>query len=243
MSRRERLRIREQRGVVTLEMSLEAGVLDADAQVSLAAAVEDIRLSDTVRVVVVRSRGKDFCRSAALESPCDGIAALASLRVPVVAALHGHVLDEGLELALACDLRFVARGARLGLTQLSRGVLPCHGGTQRLPRLVGRGRATRMLLMGEILSARQAERVGLVHEVHEASVLNRKVAGVARAMAARSPVAQKLAKEALLAAGDLSLAEGLRLEGDLYVLSQGAEDRAEGLAAFREKRRPKFSGS
>jgi len=100
-----------------------------------------------------------------------------------------------------------------------------------------------MLLLSEVVSARQAVKDGLIHEVHDAARLSRKVAALGRSMAARSPVAQKLAKEALLAAGDLSLAEGLRLEGDLYVLSQSTEDRAEGLAAFREKRRPKFSGN
>ena len=224
-------------------MHLDGGFLGADVQASLADAVEEIRLSDEIRVVVLRSRGRDFCLGGDSDGPRDGIAALASVRVPVIASLQGKVLDEGLELALACDFRLAAAGTRLGLTQLSRGVLPSHGGTQRLPRLVGRGQATRMLLLSEVVSARQAVRDGLIHEVHDAARLSRKVAALGRSMAARSPVAQKLAKEALLAAGDLSLAEGLRLEGDLYVLSQSTEDRAEGLAAFREKRRPKFSGN
>jgi enoyl-CoA hydratase len=99
-----------------------------------------------------------------------------------------------------------------------------------------------MLLLSEVLSARQAEKIGLIHEVKESAQVKRKVSAVARSLAARSPVAQKLAKEALLAAGDLSLAEGLRLEGDLYVLSQSTADREEGLASFREKRRPGFTG-
>jgi enoyl-CoA hydratase/carnithine racemase len=243
LAKRQNLQVRNQRGVATLEMRLEGGFLGADVQASLADAVEEIRLSDETRVVVLRSRGRDFCVGGDGDGPRDGIAALASVRVPVIASLHGKVLDEGLELALACDFRLAAAGTRLGLTQLSRGVLPSHGGTQRLPRLVGRGQATRMLLLSEVLSARQAVKDGLIHEVHDAARLSRKVAALGRSMAARSPVAQKLAKEALLAAGDLSLAEGLRLEGDLYVLSQSTEDRAEGLAAFREKRRPKFSGN
>lgn len=243
MAKRQSLQFRIQRGVATLEMHLDGGFLDADVQASLADAVEEIRLSDETRVVVLRSRGRDFCLGGDSDGPRDGIAALASVRVPVIASLQGKVLDEGLELALACDFRLAAAGTRLGLTQLSRGVLPSHGGTQRLPRLVGRGQATRMLLLSEVVSARQAVKDGLIHEVHDAARLSRKVAALGRSMAARSPVAQKLAKEALLAAGDLSLAEGLRLEGDLYVLSQSTEDRAEGLAAFREKRRPKFSGN
>ena len=250
MAKRQSLQVRSRRGIATLEMHLDGGFLGADVQASLADAVEEIRLSDEIRVVVLRSRGRDFCLGGDSDGPRDGIAALASVRVPVIASLQGKVLDEGLELALACDFRLAAAGTRLGLTQLSRGVLPSHGGTQRLPRLVGRGQATRMLLLSEVVSARQAVRDGLIHEVHDAARLSRKVAALGRhgaaqgrSMAARSPVAQKLAKEALLAAGDLSLAEGLRLEGDLYVLSQSTEDRAEGLAAFREKRRPKFSGN
>jgi enoyl-CoA hydratase/carnithine racemase len=228
--------------VATLEMTMQAGYLDGDLQAALAAAVEEIQLADEIRVVVLRSRGADFCVGASSDGPQDGIAALASLRAPVLAVLQGKVLDEGLELALACDLRFAASGTRLGLTQLSRGILPHRGGTQRLPRLIGRGRATRMLLLSEVLSARQAEKIGLIHEVKESAQVKRKVSAVARSLAARSPVAQKLAKEALLAAGDLSLAEGLRLEGDLYVLSQSTADREEGLASFREKRRPGFTG-
>lgn len=243
MAKRPSLQVRNQRGVATLEMHLDGGFLGADVQASLAEAVEEIRLSDETRVVVLRSSGRDFCLAGDGDGPRDGIAALASVRVPVIASLQGKVLDEGLELALACDFRLAAAGTRLGLTQLSRGVLPSHGGTQRLPRLVGRGQATRMLLLSEVVSARQALKDGLIHEVHDAAQLSRKVTAMGRSMAARSPVAQKLAKEALLAAGDLSLAEGLRLEGDLYVLSQSTEDRAEGLAAFREKRRPKFSGN
>jgi len=243
LAKRQSLQVRSRRGIATLEMHLDGGFLGADVQASLADAVEEIRLSNEIRVVVLRSRGRDFCLGGDSDGPRDGIAALASVRVPVIASLQGKVLDEGLELALACDFRLAAAGTRLGLTQLSRGVLPSHGGTQRLPRLVGRGQATRMLLLSEVVSARQAVRDGLIHEVHDAARLSRKVAALGRSMAARSPVAQKLAKEALLAAGDLSLAEGLRLEGDLYVLSQSTEDRAEGLAAFREKRRPKFSGN
>ena len=228
--------------MATLEMVLADGYLDADLHALLVDAIEKINFSDTIRVVVLRSRGRDFCLGGVSETPRDGIAALASLRVPVLAVLQGKVLDEGLELALACDLRFAATGARLGLTQLSRGILPSHGGTQRLPRLIGQGAASRMILLGEILTARRAEKLGFVHQVEAASNLNRKVAVVVRSLTARSPVAQKLAKEAILASGVLSLAEGLRLEGDLYVLSQSSSDREEGLASFREKRQPKFIG-
>jgi enoyl-CoA hydratase/carnithine racemase len=156
--------------------------------------------------------------------------------------LHGAVLDEGLELALACDLRIAAEGTRLGLTQLSRGELPSHGGTQRLPRMVGPAVAARMVLLGEVLTARRAQASGLVAEVVARNLLRRRGGLRARELAARGPAAQRLAKEALRSAGDLPLAEGLRLEGDLYVLLQSTKDRDEGLASFRAKRQPRYQG-
>ena len=227
---------------MTLELALGEVGLSEEAHQQLAAAAEKVNLADEVRLVILRSRVRDFCRGGDAQSAVDGIAAIAAIRVPVIAVLQGRVLDEGLELALAADLRIASKATRLGMTQVIRGELPCHGGTQRLPRLIGRGTATRMLLFGETLTARQAEKHGLVTEVVDPAMLARRVRAVAQKVVSRGPLAQKLAKEALLAAGDLPLAEGLRLEGDLYVLSQDSEDRAEGLLSFREKRQPRYRG-
>ncbi len=197
--------------------------------------------------MLLASRGRAFCRGDApaageVAAGRDGVAAVASLRVPVVALVHGDALDAGFELALACDLMLCAPQARLGLTQIRRGDMPARGGTQRLPRWVGRARALRMILLGEMVGGREAAALGLAHQVVAYRRLRAAGLELARHLAARGPIAQRLAKEALRAAHDLPLAEGLRLEGDLYVLLQSTRDRDEGIASFREKRRPVFAG-
>lgn len=243
-TRREKapLAVAQAGGITTLTLHLAEGLLTDAGHAALAEAAERIDLDDEVRVVVLRGSGAAFCRGGRAGTRDDGIAAVAGLRVPVVAALHGEVLDEGLELAMAADLRVAAKGTRFGLTQLLRGELPSHGGTQRLPRLIGRAAAGAMLLLGETIPAARAARLGLVHEVVERDALARRTRALARGMAQRGPAAQRLAKEALRAALDLPLSEGLRLEGDLYVLLQSTEDREEGIASFREKRRPRYRG-
>lgn len=233
-------------GVATV--TFEGPRLDPDLEAELAGAAEEIDADESVRVAVLRSRGRDFCRGstpgAAAEAGAgsDAVAAVAALRVPVIALLQGRVLDEGLELALACDFRLASEGARLGLTQARLGRLPRRGGTQRLPRLVGSAVALRMILLGEEASARRAVALGLATRVVAPRRLRSEGRLLAERLAARGPIALRLCKEALRAAHDLPLAEGLRLEGDLYVLLQTTRDRAEGIASFRERRRPVFRG-
>ncbi|HEY8517740.1 MAG TPA: enoyl-CoA hydratase/isomerase family protein [Candidatus Binatia bacterium] len=229
---------------ITLLGGAAGPCLTAELHAELAAAAAEIDLDEDVRVVVLRSRGAAFCRPAEVEpSPraADAVAAVAALRVPVICLVQGDALDVGFELALACDLRLAAPRARFGLTQIARGALPRHGGTQRLPRVVGAARALHMLLLGETVRATRALRLGLVHRVVAARSLFAEGARLAAQLAERAPIAQRLAKEAMLAAFDLPLAEGLRLEGDLYVLLQSTRDRDEGIASFREKRRPRFA--
>lgn len=235
-------------GVATLTLvgGADGPCLTPELHAALADVAAAIDLDDEVRVVLLRSRGTAFCRGVGEggvsrgDRVADGVAAVAALRAPVVCVLQGDALDTGLELALACDLRLAAPRARLGLTQVTRGELPCHGGTQRLPRVVGRARALHMLLLGETPTATRAAQLGLVHRVVASRSLAAEAARLARELARRGPIAQRLAKEAMLAAFDLPLAEGLRLEGDLYVLLQSTRDRDEGIASFREKRRPSF---
>lgn len=236
------LHVSRRAGVLTLTLQGKEDLLTEESHAALEEAAASIELDEEARVVVLQGSGRAFCRGGRSAGRADGVAAVAALRVPVIAALHGAVLDEGLELAMAADVRLAARGSRFGLTQLERGELPSHGGTQRLPRLVGRAAAGSMLLLGETISASRAAGLGLVHEVVERKALGRRAGALARAMARRGPVAQRLAKEALRAALDLPLAEGLRLEGDLYVLLQSSGDRDEGIASFREKRAPRYRG-
>ena len=169
-------------------------------------------------------------------------AAVASLAVPVLMVINGDALDHGLELALAGDLRVAASNARLGLTDLSRGVLPWDGGTQRLPRLVGQAWARDMILTSRVIDAHQALALGLVNRVIEADRLMAEVRQLADTILMGGPIAARYAKEALRKGMDLSLGQGLGLEADLNVILQSTADRAEGIQSFLQKRQPKFTG-
>jgi enoyl-CoA hydratase len=161
---------------------------------------------------------------------------------PSVAAVNGFALGGGLELAMACTVRFAAENARLGQPEVKVGVVPGYGGTQRLPRLVGRGRALEMLLSGEPVTAAEAHRIGLVNAVvPQAELLGFSMAWLAKVLA-NGPLAVGLAMEAVDAGLDAGLDEGLRLEAAAFGLSAATEDRREGTRAFLEKRRPVFAG-
>ncbi|MGD9762443.1 MAG: enoyl-CoA hydratase/isomerase family protein [Candidatus Binatia bacterium] len=205
-------------------------------------AAEQIAFDETVRVAVLRGAPPAFCLG--VEPDGDGgpdwIAAIADLTVPVIVALDGGAIAEGAELALAGDIRIAGPRAFLAFPQVSGGRLPRHGATQRLPRLIGRTRAMELLLSGRRAGAREALRIGLVTAVAPSPAVAAR--RLATALAAKGPVALRLAKEAVVRSGDLPLADGLRLEQDLYVLLQTTEDRAEGVRAFLSGRRPRFRG-
>jgi enoyl-CoA hydratase len=161
---------------------------------------------------------------------------------PIIAAIRGFALGGGLELALACDIRIAADDAQLGLTEINLAIIPGGGGTQRLPRLVGRGKALEMILTGARVPAAEALRLGLVERVVPAAELMPAALALARTMAAKAPVALRYAKEAVVSGLALPLADGLRLETDLSTLLRTTEDRAEGARAFVEKRTPTWLG-
>jgi enoyl-CoA hydratase len=161
---------------------------------------------------------------------------------PIIAAIRGFALGGGLELALACDIRIAAEDAQLGLTEVNLAIIPGGGGTQRLPRVVGRGKALEMILTGMRVPADEALRIGLVERVVPTGEALKAATELARSMAAKAPVALRYAKEAVVKGLELPLAEGLRLEGDLSTLLRTTEDRLEGAKAFLEKRAPRWTG-
>jgi enoyl-CoA hydratase/carnithine racemase len=161
---------------------------------------------------------------------------------PIIAAVNGFALGGGLELALACDIRIAAAGATLGLTEINLAIIPGGGGTQRLPRLVGRGKALEMILTGARIPADEALRIGLVERVVPAGEALKAATELAASMAAKAPVALRYAKEAVVKGLELPLADGLRLEGDLSTLLRTTDDRLEGAKAFLEKRAPRWTG-
>ncbi len=168
--------------------------------------------------------------------------AVAQLPMPVLAILNGNALAHGLEIALSADLRIAADHVQLGAGEPERHGFPFDGMTQRLPRLVGPAMARDMLLTGRVLTAGEALGVGLVNRVVPRDVLEDTAAQMAEQIIAAAPIAARYAKEAVAAAGNLPLAEGLRLEADLSIILQSTDDRAEGLRSFVEKRTPHFTG-
>jgi enoyl-CoA hydratase/carnithine racemase len=157
-------------------------------------------------------------------------------------AVNGDALGQGLELVLAGDIRVASENATFGFPDTAFGLIPQDGGTQRLPPLVGKTKALEMLFTAEPIDVQEARRIGLVNKVVSQEELMPTVMGLATTMTSKGPIALRYAKEAVHKGLDLTLAQGLRLEADLYLLLQTTRDRTEGIRAFLEKRTPQFKG-
>lgn len=242
-------------GVITLNRPETGNAIDARMAQELADACAGINRDPAIRAVIITAAGDGaFCAGTGkqalasllageLEPEMLSVAApLAGLNVPVIAAVNGDALGQGLELALACDLRLAAATARFALTQLAAGTTPWDGATQRLPRLVGKARALEMLLTGQTLDAAGALRIGLVNRVFPAAELLPRTQEMARLIAAAAPLAIRYAREAVRQGMEMTLGQGLSLETDLYSLLQTTADRTEGIQSFRRKRPPRFKG-
>jgi enoyl-CoA hydratase len=225
----------------------------------LEAEIETLDADDDVRVIVLRGGGerafvagadiKEFPslrESAGEGGSARGIQKLGhrmdAARTPFVAAIRGFCLGGGLELAMCCDLRVCADDARLGQPEIKLGLIPGGGGTQRLPRLIGHGRAMLLNLTGEFIDAETAYAWGLVEKVVPVDALGAAALELAGQIAAQSPHAVAVLRELARTTRDLPLEEGLRREADGFVRCLRSEDGAEGVAAFIEKRAPTFTG-
>ncbi len=207
----------------------------------LADALDSMAEDRDMRVLVLRSQAGDFCTGLDADLDVwavDPSAALGRIRVPVIAGLRGRVESVGLEVALAADLRIVTPEAIFRFPEVQEGRIPAWGGTQRLPRVVSRSVALRMLLLSEPASAPSVP--GIAQEIAEDPDLT--IAEHVARLLSRGPLALEYAKEAVLSGSELRLREGLALEADLNTLLQASRDRAEGVAAFLEKRTPRFEG-
>jgi enoyl-CoA hydratase len=244
--------------LVTLNRPTARNAINADMRRELTEAVEAAAADPAVRALIIRGAGeKAFCAGADIKefAPPSSLVdareertgpkwtdAIASCPKPTVAAVHGYCLGGGLEIALACDIRVATDDAVFGLPEVRRAIVPGAGGTQRLPRVVGLGPALRMILTGEHIDAAEALRIGLVGEVVPAGALDDAVGRLAGAFRRVGPRAVAYAKEAVMRGFELPLSEGLRIEGELSTLLTTTQDRAEGAAAFKERRDPVYTG-
>lgn len=203
---------------------------------------------DLVRCVVVSGGTAGFARGTAAGDPgaahwvSRALDALQGLSLPTVAAIDGEASGLGCELAMACDLRVAGRRASLRLPYVLEGLVPIGGATQRLPRLVGVGRAMDMLLTGRAVDADEAYRWGLVDRVVDDGQVGREAGALAEALAELAPVALAYAKEAVLRGSELSWDAGMRLEMDLSLLLHTTDDRRRGIEAFLHRVPPRFEG-
>jgi enoyl-CoA hydratase/carnithine racemase len=167
---------------------------------------------------------------------------LAKIKTPMVAAVSGYALGGGCELALSCDMIVASETARFGQPEITLGIIPGGGGTQRLARVLGKQRAMELVLTGRLFDAEMALEMGLINKVAKKKQWLEGAMALAQTVAERPPIAARLAKQAVLAADETALSAGLEAERRLYELSMATEDRVEGMHAFLEKREPKFEG-
>ena len=242
--------------ILTIDRPDALNALSSEVLFELGMALELAESDSEVRALIVTGSGKAFVAGAdikALRDLSDGFAGreaalagqdvmntLAAMPFPTIAAINGYALGGGLELALAADLRVAAPQAKLGLPEVGLGLIPGYGGTQRLPRLIGQGRALDLILTGRHVAAEEALQLGLVNRVADDPVAAAKE--LAGSILKNAPIALGLAKEAVVRGLDVTLNQGLEIEADLFGLAANTDDAREGTSAFLEKRAAEFKG-
>jgi enoyl-CoA hydratase len=244
--------------LITVNRPDKLNALSAAVVAELKDAFEHVGGENQIRAAVLKGAGeKAFVAGAdiselAVLSPIEALEfarrgqqafrVLETMGKPSVAAVNGYALGGGLELAMACSVRFASENARLGQPEVKLGIIPGYGGTQRLPRLVGRGRALEVMLSGEPLTAAEAHRIGLVNAVvPQGELLNYSRVWLEKALA-NAPVALRLVLESVDVGLDCGLDAGLRFEASAFAAATATEDSREGTRAFLEKRKPAFAG-
>jgi enoyl-CoA hydratase len=221
-------------------------------------ALEDIRRDENVRVVILTGAGEKAFSAGADIKAMIGMNALKArelslmgeklcvsfenLEKQVIAALNGYALGGGMEVAMSCDIRIASENVRMGQTEINIGLIPGWGGTQRLTRLVGRGKAKELVFTGRMIDARTAEQLGIVNMVVAADKFRETIRQFALELAAKAPVALKVAKALIEKGADISLDSALALEREGFGVVASTEDLQEGVKAFTEKRKPTFKG-
>ncbi len=248
---------RESVAVLTINRPDKLNALNSKVHAEGVSALDELRKDETVRVVIITGAGEKSFVAGADISEFAGQTAVSqrnlflektlfnsidSFPKPIIAMINGFCLGGGCELALACDIRVASEKARFGQPEINLGIIPGGGGTQRLSRLIGEGKAMEMILTGDMIDAQAALNLGLVNHLFPAVELEEKTFAIANKIAEKSPIALQMAKEAVKIASRSTLEEGLRREVDLFAICFSSEDKEEGVSAFLEKRKPVFKG-
>lgn len=259
MSNYETIKLENREGVAILTINRpdKLNALNSKVHAEGVAALDELKNDDAARVLVITGAGeKSFIAGADIsefagQTPMTQrnlfhqrslFNSLDAFPKPVIAMINGFCLGGGCELALACDIRVANEKARFGQPEINLGIIPGGGGTQRLTRLIGEGKAMEMILTGDMIDAEAALRLGLVNYVFAPEELEAKTLELASKIAEKSPIALQMAKEAVKIASRSNLDEGLRREVDLFAICFSTEDKEEGVSAFLEKRKPIFKG-
>jgi enoyl-CoA hydratase len=251
----------EKRGTlayITVNRPKVLNALNRATMAELRAAFEDARDDAGVRVVIITGSGeKAFIAGADINelnqlSPVEAkeythrgqavFDLIESLGKPTIACINGFALGGGCELAMACTIRLASETAKLGQPEVKLGIIPGYGGTQRLPRLVGKGMAMQLNLTGEMITAQEALRIGLVNDIAALADLLPRAEAMAQNIAANAPLAIKYCMEAVNKGMEMTLSEGLFVEATLFAVACATEDKKEGTSAFLEKRAANFKG-
>ena len=244
--------------IITIDRPKLLNALNAQTVREIGEAFEQARDDDSVKAIILTGSGeKAFVAGAdinelAQQTPMSGKAtaekgqrvflAIERFPKPVIAAINGFALGGGCELALACHMRIASEKAQMGLPEVTLGIIPGYGGTQRMARLLGKGKALELILTGERIGAAEAERIGLVNRVVPAEQLMETCEELARKIMARGPLAVRAAIEAVMSGSEMPFEEGQFLEATLFGLLCATEDTKEGMKAFIEKRAAEFKG-
>ncbi len=241
-------------GIITLNRPEKKNAINTQMVSELREIRSGIGWDSEITVILLNAEGSDFSVGTdpnsyrLFEKREDLINSLAmapiiaSFNQPTIAVIQGNALGQGLELALACDMKIASDISHFSMAQIIIGELPFDGGTQRLPRLIGRLKALEMILTGLMLDSEAAMKIGLVNRIVPADELMPTALKLAEDLSAKGPIALRYAKEAVMKGLDMTLEQGLRLEADLYFLLHTTKDRGEGITSFRQKRDPEFKG-
>jgi enoyl-CoA hydratase len=256
----ENVRTEQKDGVltITIDRPKVLNALNAQTITELGRAFDEARDDESIRCVILTGGGeKAFVAGADINelsqmTPLTGkavaergqriLSKIERLPKPVIAAINGFALGGGCEIALACHIRIASEKAQLGLPEVSLGIIPGYGGTQRMARLLGKGKALELILTGDRVGAVEAERIGLVNKVVPADQLMSTAEEMARKIASRGPLAVRAAIEAVMNGSEMPFEEGQFLEATLFGLLTATEDMKEGMGAFLEKRTADFKG-